>query len=293
MRFIALFLLLSIGPAQAQTFEQVFTTPDWLSNNLTDDKIVILQVGSADGYIQGHIPGAVYMGNRSFITTSHDSLYVQLPTVESFQNELSSRGINAESTIIICSDWEYFAWAYRLYVTFKYFGLEHQVRILNGGIKGWDSKSLPVSTDTVVAKPAAGNLPLKPRPEILTDKDWIKDNHANSKVCLVDARRDGYYSGESAGSYTRSGHISGARNITWTTLVDENHFLISHEMLADIYKHAGLSPEKTLISYCHVGLRASVIYTIGQSLGYEARLYDGSYNEWDRLSADYPVVTGH
>ena len=220
---------------------------------------------------------------------SSDSLYVQMPTLDSFKDELKARGITDESTIVICSDWERFAWAYRLYVTFKYFGIEDQVRILDGGIKGWDSKQLPVSSDTVVANPSNTFSKLKERPKMLADKDWLKANLNESNICVVDARTDAYFTGESQGNYKRSGHIAGAKNITWTTLVDDNHFLISKDTIAAKYENSGLSEEISLVSYCHVGLRASVIYTIGQSLGYSAMLYDGSYNEWDRLSADYPV----
>ena len=170
--------------------------------------------------------------------------------------------------------------------------MEDQVKILDGGIKGWSFNGLTVATDSVVAIPASDEVKLSENPAMMVDKNWIKENQEKDKVFVVDARRPNYYAGEEKGNYSRSGHISTAKNITWTTLVDENHFLIPKDSLRSKFEEVGMTKKKTLVSYCHVGLRASVIYTTALSLGYKAELYDGSYNEWDRLGDDFPVKTG-
>ena len=289
MRLALLLIAVVTTQVCAQSFNDIFTDQKWLLNHMEDDNVVLIQVGNRDIYTEAHIPGAVYMSNGSFISTSIDSLYVQLPTLEGFQKELRSRGIDSDKTVVICSDSRSFAWAYRLYVTFKYFGISNQAKILDGGLKGWQANELAISQDTVVAQPAMTSIPLVPQPQMLVDKQWLLENMDNPQVQVIDARKPAYYAGEEKGSYSRSGHIGGANNITWTTLVDDNHFLISEDALAEKYEEAGLDKDKTLVSYCHVGLRASVIYTIGVALGLEAELYDGSYNEWDRLPANYTV----
>ncbi len=290
---ILLVIFSTINWAQSQSFDQIFVDQAWLQTHLEDNHLKILHVDRAEGFKNGHIPGAVFISAQDLISTSMDSLYVQLPAEDAFQQTLQARGITNESTIVICSGWQSFAWAYRLYVTLEYFGLENQVRILDGGIKGWTNNQLTVDSDTVIAKPADSPLQFNPNPAMLVDKVWINEHRLESDICIIDARRDAYYSGEEHGNYNRSGHIAGAENITWTTLVDENHFLIPQDSLRNMYQKAGMTHEKTLVSYCHVGLRASVIYTIGISLGYKAELYDGSYNEWDRQTDLYPVETGH
>lgn len=292
MRLTILLIAIATTQIWAQSFDNIFTNQKWLLTHMEDENVVLVQVGNKDIYAEAHIPGAVYMSNGSFISTSIDSLYVQLPTLEDFQQALRSRGIDSEKTVVICSDSRSFAWAYRLYVTFKYFGISKQAKILDGGLKGWQANKLAISQDTVVAQPTITSIPLVPQPQMLVDKQWLLANMDNPKVQVIDARRPAYYSGEEKGSYSRSGHIGGANNITWTTLVDDNHFLINKDDLINKYQAAGLDKDKTLVSYCHVGLRASVIYTIGVALGFDAELYDGSYNEWDRLSADYTVESG-
>ena len=261
---------------------------------LSEEDRIIIHVGRSEGYINGHIPGAVFMGNSDYVSVSEDSLYTELPELNDFKSALLARGINPDSYIILCSDWQSFAQAFRLYFTFEYFGFNKNVRILDGGIKGWGANGLEVSTDTVVAKTSKSDLNLSQNNDLLVDKNWIRDHLQDKTVSIVDARTPEYYTGEKDGEgyYKRSGHIQGAKNITWKTLVDENHFLISKKEIKKKLSEQGIKSGQNVVSYCHVGLRASVLYTVGKGLGYSTVLYDGSYNEWDRLGDDYPFEYG-
>ncbi|RLD22000.1 MAG: sulfurtransferase, partial [Bacteroidetes bacterium] len=78
-------------------------------------------------------------------------------------------------------------------------------------------------------------------------------------------------------------------NITWLNIVDENQKLKSAGELQEYFFSEGINKDDKVITYCHVGLRATVLYTISKSLGYDTKMYDGSYNEWDRLDESYPV----
>jgi thiosulfate/3-mercaptopyruvate sulfurtransferase len=43
------------------------------------------------------------------------------------------------------------------------------------------------------------------------------------------------------------------------------------------------------VSYCHIGQQASLVWLAARMLGYEARLYDGSFEDWSGRE-DLPVV---
>jgi len=45
-----------------------------------------------------------------------------------------------------------------------------------------------------------------------------------------------------------------------------------------------------VVSYCHIGQQASLIYFVARYLGYDARLFDGSWEDWSR-HADLPAET--
>lgn len=274
--------------SNAKGFEDIFINQEWLHDHLADENMIILHVDQPEDYQKGHIPGALYMGSESY-TATRNGLYFEMPEPEDFAEELRERGIDEGSLVILSSGWDIFAYAFRLYVTFEYYGLEKQVRILDGGIRGWKAKGYRISQDSVIAEPINDLIDLKEKNHILIGKDWIRSNLSNPAVCTIDARRENFYTGSEKGSYKRSGHIRGAKNLTWTTLVNDQFFLLPADTLKQMYRKIAGTEKKKLILYCHVALRASVLYTVGKALGYEVRLYDGSYNEWDGLDDTYPV----
>ena len=36
----------------------------------------------------------------------------------------------------------------------------------------------------------------------------------------------------------------------------------------------------SVATYCHIGQQASLLYFVARYLGYEAHLYDGSFEDW-------------
>ena len=50
-----------------------------------------------------------------------------------------------------------------------------------------------------------------------------------------------------------------------------------------------LSPNDQIVSYCHIGQQATVVYFVAKYLGFDARLYDGSFEDWSRRS-ELPVI---
>ena len=50
------------------------------------------------------------------------------------------------------------------------------------------------------------------------------------------------------------------------------------------FEKVGMDPDKTTVYYCGSGIRASVSYLIARHLGFPALLYDGSYQEWEKLA---------
>jgi thiosulfate/3-mercaptopyruvate sulfurtransferase len=290
MRLLVLFVITVFVALEtdAQQFENTFVDPDWLLPRLENDSIVILHLDKSENYTKGHIPGALFMAPDAY-TTIRDSLYYQMPDATDFAGELRRRGIDKNKLIVISSGWDTFAHAFRLYVTLEYFGLSDQAFILNGGIRGWNSKGFPVSRDTVIAEPADNLMKIGRNNGILVEKEWIRSNLNNPEYCLIDARKDSFYSGIERGNYKRPGHIKGARNLTWTSLVDEYFILHASDTLRTMFDRITNGSNRMLIMYCHVGLRASVLYTVGKALGYDVRLYDGSFNEWDGLDPSYPV----
>ena len=54
---------------------------------------------------------------------------------------------------------------------------------------------------------------------------------------------------------------------------------------------AGADYGLIVVNYCYVGMRASYTYLVAKHLGYNTRLYDGSWTEWSNNDS-LPAVTG-
>jgi len=57
------------------------------------------------------------------------------------------------------------------------------------------------------------------------------------------------------------------------------------------FQEAGADYGAIMVNYCYVGMRASYTYLIAKHLGYDTRLYDGSWDEWSKRDW-LPAVTG-
>ena len=277
------------GLSNAQSYADVFITADELAARLTNNSTVVIHVDGPEGYAEGHIPGAVLMSSQDF-TTRKDDIVFEIPESEAFATALSSRGIGENSFIVISTGWDSFEHAYRLYYTLDYFGLGSQTRILDGGLRGWYVSGHDISTE-IETPVAVSPMNLTANPDKLATANWVRDNSAKTDIKILDARIDGYYSGKS-GNFKRGGHIAGAGRVTWLDLVDDNFYLADQKELKKLFKSADADDVTTIATYCHIGLRASVLYTVAKSLGYNVKLYDGSMNEWETLDDSYPLEKG-
>ena len=297
MKRIGIFLLLFLADyvSAQDMFEKIFVDQEWLLEHQQDKNLVLLHVAEADNYQKGHLENAQLIVPDEYVDSSGD-LKWELPRLQKLEATLLSKGISDETVNVLYYGGDLFAPTFRLYFTLDYLGLAENTFILDGGLPGWQAKGHHLTTKIPdVAKTNRDELSLKPNQNLLVLKDEVLAQSKKTSTSIIDARKPDYYSGKNDGDgrYLRSGHIAGAVNITWLNLLDENKFLKNKEELQQYFYEAGVDDRKKVITYCHVGLRATVLYTIAKRLGYEARLYDGSFNEWDKLDSSYLVEKGN
>lgn len=282
--------LSSASEASSPTELSPVVSTVWLAEHLEDPGLITLHIGPPESYEKEHIPGARKASLRQLIRVNEAGIRDEMPSAVDLSKALAELGIGESSRIVVYFSEEGSAWAAARYLlTLEYVGMSGRVAYLDGGLPKWVAEKRPVSTDV----PSVENtdLTVATVPGVLVDTKWLMARLESPTVAIVDGRPPEGYSGL-AGHWTRLGHIPGASNIPfYTVLAEEPPYLLkSRETLVDMFSKAGAAPGDTVVVYCGTGLWASLPYLVARYLGYEARLYDGSFQEWSGVE-NLPVAT--
>ncbi|MEO8895941.1 MAG: rhodanese-like domain-containing protein, partial [Rhizomicrobium sp.] len=153
--------------------------------------------------------------------------------------------------------------------------------LLDGGLKGWESDGHAVSAD---AAPATTVIlsPLKMQSRIVT-ADYLQSHLKAPGYTIVDARAPEFYNGEKPGiEGAVPGHVPGAHNIPFTTISGPDGKVKSPEELQALFTAAGVKSGDHVIAYCHIGIQATAVIFAARTLGIDAQLYDGSFQDWSK-----------
>ena len=256
---------------------------DWLSQNIKDSKLVLLHIGTKDEYDAGHIPGAQFVTlNDISLGREESDLALQLPPADRLKLTFEKLGISNDSRIVLYWGKDWYSPTTRVYFTLDYIGLSANASILEGGMPAWTAAGKTLTKDVVAAK--LGSLKVTARDEIVAQAEWVNANLTNAKVKVIDARNPPFYTGANAGGQPRAGRIKGAKNIPFDTIFDAKGNFLPREDLQKKFVDAGVQPYDTVVTYCHIGQQGTVDYFAAKMLGYKVKLYDGSFQEWSRLS---------
>ena len=260
--------------ANAAVKTDMLVSGAWLADHLKDANLVILHVAPArTGYDANHIPGARYVSFGE-IAVSKDGIANELPPVADLKAVFEKAGVSDNSRVILVTEGSVLS-ATRTYFTLDYLGHD-ATALLDGGMELWLKENRPITKDTPTV--TAGKLTVRPRPELLVaTADVQKQTTApSSKVSLLDVR--------SANEFADRGHIPTALNANWTeSQLAGSSALKSEAEMRKLFESAGLTPGKTVVTYCNSGMQASQSYFTLKYLGYDVKLYDGSLGEWNKV----------
>jgi thiosulfate/3-mercaptopyruvate sulfurtransferase len=289
--FAVLILLVSTSAASAEPAAGMLVTPAWLLAHEDDRSLVLLHVGPQAEYEAGHIRGAQLVTPLDLAIPKADgALILQLLPPDALRAKLESYGIGDGSRVVVYFGKDWVSPATRVYFSLAAAGLGDRASLLDGGMPAWE-KAGGKPTAAKVETPARGKITATPRPELVAGLDAVKADVGKPGVVLVDARTPQYYDGKDPGSMPRGGHIPGARSLPFSSLATDDLTMKSAAETAELFTAAGIKQGDTVVSYCHIGQQATVVWFAATRLGYKAQLYDGSWDEWSRKS-ELPVEVG-
>lgn len=251
----------------------------WLAAHVTDPDLVILHVGNRAQYDSGHVAGARLVTlNELSLPQVEGGLTLQMGTVDQLTTWAKSNGIGDKSRVVIVPHDENLQSATRVFITMAYLGAFDRTSVLDGSFKAWKSEGRAVTKDA--APPArAVTFTARPRPELIATLAQVEAIAKDSgRTNLIDARLPRFYNGD-GGGYPRPGHIPTAVNIPLNT-VSANGFMKPASELKTLFAQAGVTGDKPIVTYCHIGQQATVLWFVATLLGYDAKMFDGSFQEW-------------
>ena len=283
---------LFLAPSVLTAFQQesvrqsMVVSTAWLQEHLNNPSLVILHVGTnRREYRDGHIPGARFLWSQALAYSDPD-LTLELPSKAQADSVLKKLGISEKSHIVLCFDGTNVTPTTRVFFTLDYLGLGDRVSLLDGGLDAWKAEGHSIVTETPAV--AEGSFVPEPKTSLVVTCDWLKDNLSNPGISIVDARAAQYYSGN-GGGMPRPGHIPNALSIPFSSLLDSTNRLKDPASLRRIFQQAGVKQGARVISYCHIGQQATLVYFAAKYLGYESQVYDGAFEEWSGRK-DLPLV---
>src|SRR5438067_4441471 len=216
--------LLIFGSIQAQpkinVRQSMIVSTAWLVRHLNDDGLVLLQVGDKSEFTAAHISGAQFIQLTDISTPRGQGLTLELPPVDQLKATFEKLGVSDKSRIIVYFSKDWATPTARVFMTLDYLGFGDRTSILDGGLPAWRAEGKPITAELRPPKP--GHFTPAPNSKLVVDADWVKANLNKPGVAILDARAAKFYTGDETGQMPRAGHIPSAKNIPFSSLVEDS-----------------------------------------------------------------------
>lgn len=235
-------------------------------------------------YVDGHLPGAVYVDLEHELSERLDPRHGRhpLPELGTLQAAARRWGLRTGDTVVVYDDLLSVG-AARAWWLLSRAGIA-DVRVLDGGLRAWVAARGPVETGDVRAAP--GDVVLA-APEGHIDIDQAE--HWPSRGVLIDARAPGRYRGGDDPNDPVGGHVPGAFNLPTTMHLDAGRFRTPDEIRI-LFARAGVHDGTPVAAYCGSGVAAAHTVLAGAIAGIDVALYAGSWSQWSRTRGRLAAV---
>jgi thiosulfate/3-mercaptopyruvate sulfurtransferase len=278
--FAALLILASLGAVTSRADTPIsMVTPEWVAEHNRDADLRILDVRpDPHDYFAGHVPGAVHIADGT-LRGPLGGVPVQYHSPEVLAQLLARAGVTDDSRVVIYSDGENVLGATMAAYVLERLG-HKKVMVMDGG---WTAYRAAHKTTQQYPKYTPGKVTPNDVQSIHVTLDEVKKLVGKNGYKFIDARPEKAYLGQIS-TWMRNGHIPGAINLDWHSLVDSAnpHKLKPLDEIKRIVAAKGINSSDDIVVYCGTSREASLEYVVLKHLlGFnKVRLYEGSWTEY-------------
>jgi thiosulfate/3-mercaptopyruvate sulfurtransferase len=271
---------------------------EWLAMRLGEPDIVIIDASwhlpatkrnAKSEFVLRHIPGAQFY-DLDAGSAPNTALPHMLPPAAKFSSDMEALGVGDGKTVVVYDAVGLFS-AARLWWMLQSFGHRY-VSVLNGGLPKWLADGHPAEVGGASPVPQR-HLTVKLDRSKVKSSDDVAAALESRNAQVADARSAARFRGEEpeARPGVRSGHMPGAVNLHYSSLLNTDGTLKKRKDLREAFDIAGIDLKRPVITSCGSGVTAAILMLAMAELGVkDAALYDGSWAEWG--TSERAVVTG-
>ena len=277
---------------------KTLVSTQWLADHLKDPDLRILDASwylpdagriPLAEYKKTHIPGARFFDIDEIADLRSDMPHMA-PPPEKFISRLRAMGVGDGHQVVVY-DGAGLMSAARVWWLFRLMG-KRDVAVLDGGLPKWRAEGRELSDMPPMLRDR--HMTATRQNHLVRDVTEVARAAKLGDHSIIDARAPGRFTGTTPEPRAglRGGHIPGARNVYFKTLLNDDSTMKSVAEIRQVFTDAGVDLRKPAITTCGSGVTAAVLSLALERIGKtDHSLYDGSWSEWG-MYADLPIATG-